>query len=307
MELHERTPYAPIVGRPPVTWAGGAPIACWVVPNVEHYELTPPPSPKRTPWPRTPAPDIQQYSYRDYGNRIGLWRMADLFEDLSIIPTLSLNLAVLDHYPEITSIIVERSWDVMSHGIYNTRYIYEMNAEEERAFYADGVDTLERHTGMRLRGMLGPAISGTPRTPELMVEAGLHYHADWIHDDQPAPIVNAAGTLVSVPYNFELNDAPLFARHVSPRQFADENIAQFDRLHREASLDGNGRVFCLALHPFLVGQPHAIGHLRRILEHVASKDVWWTTGGQMAQHYIDTSYSDHVAFARAIQESDHAR
>jgi hypothetical protein len=121
---------------------------------------------------------------------------------------------VLEHYPEIAQAMVRREWDFMSHGIYNTRYLYAYTEEQERAFYQDCIETLQRQTGKQLQGMLGPAISGTERTPDLMAAAGLIYHTDWMHDDQPVPIKVKTGQLISVPYSIELNDSSLFRTHL---------------------------------------------------------------------------------------------
>lgn len=295
MEPRERVAYSPIITRPRITWPDGARVAVWVAPNIEHYEFVPPPSPSgRNPWPRVPHPDIQQYSFRDYGNRVGVWRMTDLLDEFGVRATVSLNMAVLQHYPEIAELIRSRNWVVMSHGIYNTRYIYEYSAEEERAFYRDNIDTLRNFTGLQLKGMLGPAISGTVRTPDLMAEAGLLYHTDWVHDDQPVPIAVSSGRLVSVPYSYELNDAPLFAKHYSGEYFAQSCRAQFDVLYAEG--EGSGRVMCIPLHPFLIGQPHMIGHLRNVLDYITRHEgVWLTTADDIAEHYLEHAYHDAVA------------
>lgn len=297
LKPRERIAYSPIVDRPRLTWPGGARVALWVAPNVEHYEYTPPPSHGgRTPWPRVPAPDVQQYSYRDYGNRVGFWRMTELLDEYEVRATVSLNIGVLDHYPEITEAMASRDWDFMSHGLYNTRYIYEYSADDERAFYEDTIESLRHHTGKQLKGMLGPAISGTEQTPDLMAEAGLIYHADWVHDDQPVPIAVRSGRLVSVPYSYELNDAPLFVHHHDGAYFAEICKAQFDRLYAEG--ERTGMVMCIALHPFLIGQPHLIGHLRDVFDHIRSHDeVWWTTADDIAEFYLKNNYDQAVAGA----------
>lgn len=302
LKPHERVAYTPIVARPAIAWPDRARVALWVSPNVEHYEYLPPPGGGgRVQWPRMPAPDVQQYSYRDYGNRVGFWRMTELLDEYSVPTTVSLNMAVLDHYPEIRDAMRDRGWYYMSHGVYNTQYLYDLDADAERAFYADTIETLRRHTGRELKGMLGPAISGTERTPDLMAEAGLHYHTDWIHDDQPVPIKVATGRLISVPYSYELNDAPLFVQHYDGRYFAEICKAQFDRLYEEGRR--TGMVMCIALHPFLIGQPHLIGHLRDVFDHIRRHDdVWWTTADEIAEHYFEHSYHEAVAASAAFAE-----
>lgn len=289
-----RVDYSAIVDRPPITWPNNARVAFWVAPNVEHYEYLPDYDGVRNPWPRTPYPDAREYGYRDYGNRVGFWRMLEVLDQYRIKCCVSLNLAVLEHYPEVGKAMVDRDWDFMSHGIYNTRYLNTCDEAQEREFYRDCIDTLKRHTGKPLKGMLGPAISGTPRTPDLMAEAGLIYHTDWMHDDQPVPIRVASGKLVSVPYSIELNDAPAFRTNYEGDYFARICKAQFDQLYKEGA--ESGRVMCIALHPYLIGQPHRIQYLDEVLSYIMSHDgVWQTTADEIADYYIEHYYDQMTA------------
>ncbi len=294
--VHNRLPYSPIVDRTPLRWPGSARVAVWVVPNIEHYELLPPPGPA-DPYPRTPHPDVRKYGYHDYGNRVGLWRLLDLFDDLEIPCTASLNVAVLDHYPEVAAAMIERSWDLMSHGLYNTRFVTGMTEEEERSFFAHCNEVLQRHTGRNFDGLLGPFITSNGRTPDLMAEVGMRYHADWVHDDRPSPLLNSHGArMVALPYTYELNDGPLLRAHVEGDGYAQRCTDQFDTLYAEGS--NGGRMMCLALHPFGIGQPHRIGHLRRVLQHMRDHDdVWFATGSQIVDHYLATAYDEDLAQA----------
>jgi allantoinase len=291
--------YAPVTTRPKVSWPGGKRLAFWIVPNVEFYEYTPPPAVGRETWDRVPShPDVREYGFRDYGNRVGIWRMTELLDQYPVRPTASLNLALLDHFPEILKLMHDRKWAVMSHGIYNTRFLYGMDEAAERAFYADNVSSLQRHMGQQLKGILTPAITNTERTPQLIAEAGLTYHADWVHDDVPVPIrVEGGRKLISLPYSYDLNDAPLWdGRPYGGRYFVDACKAAFDRLYAE-SADG-GRVFCIALHPYQIGQPHHIGHLREILDHICRHDgVWHATGDDIADHFMAHHYDAHLRHA----------
>ena len=296
--------YAPVISRPPISWPGGKRLAVWIVPNIEFYEFTPPPAIGRETWDRVPShPDVREYGFRDYGNRVGIWRMDEVLQDYPVRPTVSLNLALLDHFPEIAALIRERGWGVMSHGIYNTRFLYGMDEAAERAFYRDNIDSLKRHTGQDLKGILTPAITNTERTPALIAESGMTYHADWVHDDVPVPIIVPGRRLISMPYSYDLNDAPLWdGRPYGGRYFVDACKAAFDRLYRESE-DG-GRVMCIALHPYQIGQPHHVGHLREILDHIARQaGVWFATGDDIAQHYLDHHYDTQLAHATAL----HAR
>ena len=296
----DRVDYSPIIARPIIKWPNDARVALWISPNVEHYEYMPDDDSARTPWPRTPFPDVQQYSYRDYGNRVGFWRMLESLDKYNIRCCVSLNMAVLEHFPEIGQAMVQRDYDYMSHGIYNTRYLYTYTEDQEREFYRDTIDTLKLHTGKQLKGMLGPAISGTERTPDLMAEAGLIYHTDWMHDDQPVPIKVKSGKLVSVPYSIELNDSSLLRdNHYEGDYFARICKAQFDQLYKEGA--ERGRVMCIALHPFLIGQPHRIKYLDDILSHIMSHDgVWQTTADDIADYYNENYYDDAVTHAAKL-------
>ncbi len=300
--------YAPVTSRPAVRWPGGKRLAVWIVPNVEFYEYTPPPAIGRETWDRVPAhPDVREYGFRDYGNRVGIWRMDEVLQQYPVRPTVSLNLALLDHFPEIAQLIRQRGWAVMSHGLYNTRFLYGMDEAQERAFYKDNIDSLKRHTGADLLGILTPAITNTARTPALIAESGMIYHADWVHDDVPVPIHVPGRKLVSIPYTYDLNDAPLWdGRPYGARYFVDACKAAFDRLYAE-SADG-GRVFCIALHPYQIGQPHHVGHLREVLDHIAGHEgLWWATGDEIARHFLDHHHDEHVAHAREIDERRKAR
>ena len=296
-----RVDYSPIIERPPIKWPNDARVALWVAPNVEHYEYLPDYDGVRNPWPRTPYPDVREYSYRDYGNRVGFWRMLEVLDKHNIRCCVSLNMAVLEHFPEIGEAMVQRNYDFMSHGIYNTRYLNAYSEEQEREFYRDTIDTLKRHTGKQLKGMLGPAITGTERTPDIMAEVGLIYHTDWAHDDQPVPIRVKSGKLVSVPYSFELNDAPLFRLHYEGDYFSRIVKAQFDQLYKEGA--ESGRVMCIALHPFLIGQPHRINYLDDMLGYIMSHDgVWQTTADDIAEYYIANYYDQMVEHAKGINK-----
>ena len=295
-----RVGYLPMIKRPAIKWPNEARLAFWIAPNIEHYEYLPPRNPQRNPWVRSPHPEVQGYSHRDYGNRAGLWRMLDVLDKHQTRCTVSLNLAVFDHYPEIGEAILSRDWEVMSHGIYNTRYITSMSEDEEREFLRESIEMMEHHTGKPLLGMLAPAVGNNLRTPDLLAEAGLLYHADWMHDDQPIPLrVRDGSRFVSVPYSIELNDVPVFLNNASAQDFLDASIAQFDTLYREG--EQSGQVMCLAIHPYLMGTPQRARYLEAFLDHVNDHElVWHTTAGEIAQHFIDNYYDAFVAHANAL-------
>jgi len=296
--------YSPIIDRPPVRWPGGARVALWLAPNLEFYEYQPERNAYADQWPRTPHPDVMTYSYRDSGNRAGFWRMLEVFDEHRVRATVSINVAVLEHFPEIRDAMVERDWDFMSHGEYNTRYLFGATVEEERAFYQRTCEVIKRQTGKTLRGMLGPAFTATPHTPELMAEAGLTYHVDWFVDDQPFPIKVNTGTMVGIPYSRLLNDALLFmGPGFEADYFAQVCKDQFDVLYREGA--DSGRVMCIALHPYLIGQPHRLKYLNDVLSYILSHDgVWATTGDEIAQWYTEHHRDEHLDHLSKTSRSD---
>lgn len=272
-------------------------MAVWVVPNIEHYEYLPPPG-AVDPYPRTPHPDVRKFAYHDYGNRTGFWRMLEVLDRHAVPATVSLNVAVLDHYPQIADAMTERGWEFMSHGLYNTRYLIGLDRAAEREFLDVCNRVLERHTGRRFAGMLGPNITGNIWTPDLMAEAGMTYHADWVHDERPTPLRTAGGArMVALPYSYELNDAPLLMRsHREGAAYTKMCADQFDELCEGE--EHVGRMMCLSLHPFAIGQPHRVEALDAVLAHLRSRDdVWIATGSQIAEHYLSTAYDDDLARA----------
>ena len=282
--------------RPRITWPGGARIAFWVVPNIEHYEYDPPPNARRMPWPR-PLPDIAGYSWRDYGNRVGFWRMAEVMARHGVRGSVSLNVAVCDHYPEIIERCCELGWELFSHGTYNTRYFYGMSEDQQRAVIRENREAILRASGQSMDGWLTPAISNDETTQHILAEEGILYTLDLLHDDQPTPLVTRSGQrLVSIPYSLEVNDVPLFVmRNTPPARYAAICKAQFDTLYEEGA--ESGTVMCLPIHPYLVGQPHRVAALEEVLRHVTGHDkIWLATGREIAKHYIAHHLAAHEAW-----------
>jgi allantoinase len=281
--------YAPYSGRPKIVWPGGARIAVWLAPNIEHYELEPPDNPRKTPWPR-PVPDVLNYSHRDYGNRVGFWRMADTMAKHGVRGSISLNVAVCDHYPEIIERCCELGWELFSHGTYNTRYFYDLSEDQQRAVIADSRETILKYSGQSLDGWLTPAITNDETTQHVLAEEGIKYTLDMVHDDQPMPVKVRNGRLISVPYSLEVNDVPLFQNRNTPvERYTAIVKAQFDQLYAEGA--ESGTVMCLPLHPFLTGQPQRIAALDEALAHIVAHDgVWLATGREIAAWYTEHYY-----------------
>jgi allantoinase len=277
--------------RPKIRWPNGARIAFWVAPNIEFYELNPPKSPTRASWPR-PIPDVQTYSNRDYGNRAGFQRMVEAMDRCGVPGSISLNVAVCDHHPELIEECAKRGWEFYSHGTYNTRYMFNMTEDQERELIQDSIDTIRKHTGQKLDGWLAPALSYTERTLQLVAEMGLTYVCDLFHDDQPSPVKTERGRLVSIPYSLEMNDFIAFVvNFMSPRHYGEILKRQFDRLYAEG--EHSGTVMCIPLHPYLVGQPYRIKAFEEALAYITRHDkVWLATGREIAQHFLEHNYDD---------------
>ena len=280
----DRFTYSPIVTRPKIVWPNDCRVALWVVPNIEHYEYLPLPWRGREPWPRSPSPDVLGYGIRDYGNRVGVWRMFEVMDRHDIRCTVSINISVLDHYPEIFEACEQRRWDYLCHGVYNTRYLWNLSVDEEREVIADCVETFRRVTGRKLAGWFGPAASFTLNTPDLVAEAGFKYCTDWYHDDQPFPMKVRKGRLITIPYTMDLNDAIEYRHPTEGEEFAQMVKDHFDTVYREGA--ENGRVMCIAVHPYMMGQPHRIKHLDAVLGYILGHDgVWKATGEEIADWY----------------------
>lgn len=288
--------YLPYRNRPKIVWPGGARIAVWIAPNIEFYEFAPPTNPQRTPWAR-PLPDVLAYSHRDHGNRAGWRRMMAAMDAAGFRGSVSLNVALCDHHPEIITACADRGWEFFSHGIYNTRYAYGMTPEEEREIIRDSARTIAKWTGQRMDGWLAPALSNTPATMDLLAEEGVLYTCDLFHDDQPTPVNVASGRLISIPYSLEMNDViVLNANMATPRHYGTIIKRQFDQLHKEGA--ASGTVMCIPLHPYLIGQPHRMAPFAEALDYIAGHEgVWKATGREIARHFLDHHYDAFAAQA----------
>jgi peptidoglycan/xylan/chitin deacetylase (PgdA/CDA1 family) len=283
--------------RPAITWPNGARIAFWIAPNIEFYELDPPKNPGRAAWAR-PHPDVLNYAYRDYGNRAGVWRMMETMARYGVRGSVSLNVAVCEHHPEIIEATNKLGWELYSHGAYNTRYLFTMTEEQERAVIQDSIDTIKKYSGQRLDGWLAPALTYTDRTMDLVADMGLTYCCDLFHDDQPSPIKTKTGRIASIPYSLEMNDVIAFnVNLLSPRAYGEIIKRQFDRLYEEGATSGT--VMCIPLHPYLIGQPHRLAAFDDALRYITGHDkVWLATGREIARHFIDHHYD---AFTKASE------
>lgn len=275
-------PYRPITERDPIRWPGGARLAFYVGLNVEHFHVDAP-STSLVESTTALAPDPMNFGWRDYGLRVGFWRILDALDLNGIRASVLLNSEVAQHYPQVIDAGRARDWAWLAHGRTNSNLHTALSEDGERAELEDIITTIERATGQRPRGWMGPALTETFRTPQLLAELGLQYVLDWTSDDQPFEL--AVPGMLSVPYTVELNDAVLFVtKSFTGPQFRQMVIDQFDQLYADS--EHSGRVMALALHPFIIGQPSRYRYLREALDYITQHEgVWLTTSDEIAAHY----------------------
>lgn len=278
--------YLPITERPSLALPEGARIAVMICPNVLYYELSPPSDPWINPWARM-TPDVMMYGRQEFGARVGFWRMLDVLDKYNLPCTAVLNIAALGKFPEIRDALVARKWDILGHGMYNTRFICGLGEAEERQFYRDMRRIVFEETGIEMRGMGGPGPqSATENTPDLLAEEGYWYYSDFFHDDQPFPIRVRSNRLISMPYSVEINDVPILSTAYEADDFEGIVRRQFDRLYAEGD-----RVMCLTIHPALIGQAQRTKYFDAAMRYIASQpDVWFATGRDIADHYLAHCY-----------------
>jgi peptidoglycan/xylan/chitin deacetylase (PgdA/CDA1 family) len=281
---HDRFAYSAIVDRPKLTWPNGARVAVWIIPNIEHF-LFDRPSTSITQVTTSFVPDVLNYAWRDYGVRVGIWRMMDIMERYGFKGTVALNADVCTYYPRIIEGGNALGWEWMGHGINNSTIINKQSEPDERALIADILARIETGTGKRPRGWLGPALSEAHNTLDILAENGIEYVGDWTNDDQPYPMRVRKGSIHSMPYSVEINDIPAFLdMKQSPETFGRMIRDQFDVLYEDGAV--TGRVMSICLHPFLIGHPHRSKYFAEALAHIASrKEVWVTTGSEILDAY----------------------
>ena len=278
---HGRFPYSPITRRADHHWPNGARLAIYLALNIEHFAFGE--GLGANLGPASPQPDVLNFAWREYGNRVGVWRCLELFDELALPAGALINTALYDHCPEVVAACVARGDELIGHG--------HTNAERQASFDEAGEAALLRHcreristsSGQTPAGWLSPWISESRLTPDLLAEAGYRYTLNWCHDDQPVRLATRSGApLWSIPYPQELNDIPaVIARQMDGKDFAQMVIDQFDEMLQQSARQP--LVMGIALHPYIVGQPYRLRHLRRALAHIAARreSIWITTPGSV--------------------------
>jgi len=279
-----RYDYSPIFTRKPLALPNNARVGVWIGINIEYFDIGGTDFGGAGAF-NVPPPNVLDYAARDYGNRVGIWRLMELLDKYNLRASVLLNSDLCKHYPIIIDEGKKRKWEFRGHGISNSVLLGGKQEAEEREIINTTLDVIEKAVGERPIGWLGPALQETFNTPDILAEAGVKYLCDWCCDDQPFQMKVRNGTLISVPYSLDLNDIPAFLmHHMTAEEFYRMIRDQFDTLYREGS--SQPRIMCIALHPFLIGQPYRIGWLDKALQHMRlHKDVWYTQGREIAAWY----------------------
>jgi peptidoglycan/xylan/chitin deacetylase (PgdA/CDA1 family) len=282
---HGRYDYSPITERADYDWPDGKRLAFFIGLNVEHFSFGE--GLGHTTTAPGKEPDVRNHAWRDYGLRVGIWRLFDLFEELGLPASHLVNAAVYDHAPQIIERIRARGDEIIGHGRTNSESQINLWEDDERRLIADATETIARHEGKGPAGWLGPWIAESEVTLDLLQEAGYRYVMDWPCDDQPIWMKTRSGPLLSMPYPLEINDSPaMLTRRHTAEQFADMAIGQFEEMLRQSA--AQPLVCGISLHTFVVGQPYRLAQLRRILKHIVehpdAERIWFTRPVDIADH-----------------------
>jgi peptidoglycan/xylan/chitin deacetylase (PgdA/CDA1 family) len=262
----ERAPVSAIVDRPKLTLPNGNRVIIWTIVNLEVWDISRsmPRVAMSPPLGQSLLPDVANWSWHEYGMRVGVWRFFELFEQLGIRPTLSINARVCEDYERVAAQARDAGWEFMAHAY---EQIPVQKIEDQRRMIHKTLDLLQAFTGERPVGWLGPGLTQTFDTPDLLAEAGVRYIADWVYDDEPTRISTSNGVLTTLPYTVELNDIAtmILQGHESPYWLA-KCKDMFDRYYLEG--EERAKIMSIAIHPYISAQPHRIRYLEAVYDYV---------------------------------------
>lgn len=279
-----RADFLPIIERDALQLPEGGRIAVWVIVNVEEWNFEAPMARTVLPFPQgvSLTPDVANYGWYDYGQRVGFWRIKEVLDRHGIRATLSLNGAVCEYYPRIVDESTKSNWEVLGHSYIQRSLLLE---DDERSVIRKTIDVIKKKTGQAPRGWMGPGLGETVDSADILAEEGIEYVADWVNDDLPYQMKVKKGTLYSLPYTLELNDIPMYMvqYHRSPEMY-DRARDQFETLYRE-SADG-ARVMAIAVHPFITGAAHRIKYFNKVFDFLKEQEgVIFMTGSEILDWY----------------------
>ena len=280
----ERTPYSAIVDRPPLKLPGKARVVIWTIVNLEVWDIARTMARQVLPAPTGAVllPDVPNWSWHEYGMRVGFWRFEELFRRLRIKPTLALNARVCVDYPRVAQVCKDAGWEFMGHS-YEQGPIHR--EEDQPAMIRRSLDTIEKFTGKRPVGWLGPGLTQTLDTPENLAAAGVKYIGDWVYDDEPTRINTAKGPLVTLPYSVETNDIPMMlVQHHEAAYWTQKCLDTFERYYEEGAQ--RAKIMAIGIHPYISGQPFRIRYLEDLYKKInQKKGVLHWNGEQILDWY----------------------
>ncbi len=281
---HDRYGWSNLFRREPVQWPGGARVALWVVPALEWFPMDSRNKPFRPPGGlERPYPDYRYYSHRDYGNRVGVFRVFNVLAKLGIRASVSMNAAVAERYPFLLDQVTGRGWEIIANGVDMAHLHYGgMDRDEESNQIKQALASLRELSGQPVTGWLSPGKSESEATPDLVAAQGVDYVCDWVNDDMPYRLRTAAGELYSMPHSHEIDDRVILLQyHHTEQAFAQQVKDQFKTLYRESETHG-GRIMAVTLHPWVIGQPYRIKPLEDALTWIMGHEgVWTATGSEI--------------------------
>lgn len=284
---HPHYAWSPLIKRGVLRWPGGARVAVGVIVVLEHVEWQAPAGAYRAPTLGMPNfPSIAQHSLRDYGHRVGVFRLLDLLIKHGLVPTIAMDKTTAEEYPFLARYVAERGYEVIAHGVARTQMVTStMSEPEERAYIRSSITAVERATGTRPAGWFGPDYGESERTPRLLAEEGITYVCDWPNDDQPYRMTTPTGELYALPPTYDLDDhVALMERGLPMDGYADLLREAAGQLHEDGA--HNGRLLLPVLRPWLTGQPFRASHLDEALGDVMRKPgIWAASGSQIIAWY----------------------
>ena len=281
----DRLGYSSPFTRPPLKLPGKARMIVWTLVNIEEWEITRPMARQLSmpPMGQTAIPDIPNWTWYEYGMRVGYWRLLNALKKAGVTPTLSINAQVCHTYPEVAKSAHEAGWEFMAHS-YVQMPIQQI--EDQRAVIKQSIDTIAEFTGKRPTGWMGPGRTQTYHTLDHLTEAKLKYFADWVLDDQPLWVKTANGPILSIPYSAEINDITLMVSHHHESDVLLKRTSDaFDRLYAESA--DSPRILALGVHPYVSGAAHRIKYFEQLYDYFNTHEgvVHWT-GEQIYDWYV---------------------
>ncbi len=291
-----RIDYSAIDDREPLRLPNGARMVIWPILALEVWDIARPMARMALPPPQGQPmlPDAPNWSWHEYGMRVGFWRLRRMLNDLGVRPTVTLNARICTDYPRVAEACLESGWEFNAHAY---EQIPMHNLDDERASIRQAVQIIEDFAGKKPRGWFGPGLTQTNDTIDYLAEAGIEYFGDWVLDDQPVAVKTQHGPIVALPYNYEIHDIVLMAiQHHASEIYRSRALDYFETIYAESH--ETAKVMALAMHPYLSGSPHRIKYVRETFEHILSQPgvVCWD-GEQIVDWYVSERPLDQAVLA----------